>query len=123
MNIRQLFKILGLLIIFLIMSSPAAFCEGIKDRMIKRLPAIAELKIQGIIGENNRGYLGFVTEEKIQEDVIEAENADRKSVYEAFAKQQNTTVDVVEKVQADRKAEKANPGEYYQDQEGKWVKK
>ncbi|MBU1344307.1 MAG: YdbL family protein [Proteobacteria bacterium] len=120
---RNILKIHVLLIVCLIVSSQFAFAEGIKDRMKNRLPAIADLKTKGIIGEDNSGYLGFVTGARAQEDVIAAENADRKAVYEHFAKQQNTTVDVVEKVQAARKMEKANPGEFFQNPDGSWQKK
>ena len=91
--------------------------------MLQRLPAIADLKTKGVIGEDNRGYLGYVTGNRAMEDVIAAENADRKTVYEIFAKQQNTGLDVVETVQGARKAEKANPGEFYQNREGNWIKK
>lgn len=121
--IRNMLKIYVLLMVCLLVLSQLVFAEGIKERMIQRLPVIADLKTQGIIGEDNRGYLGFVTGNRAQEGVIAAENTDRKTVYEAFAKQQNTTVDVVEKVQAARKAEKAQPGEFFQNPDGAWVKK
>jgi len=123
MNTRKLFKTTLFLLIFFLLSSSYGLADGIKDRMIKRLPAIADLKTKGIIGETNRGYLGFVSGNKVMEDVIAAENADRKAVYEIFAKQQNTSLEVVETVQGTRKADKANPGEFYQNREGQWVKK
>jgi uncharacterized protein YdbL (DUF1318 family) len=123
MNGRNLWKMIPLLTLFLLLLSPCALADAVKDRMLQRLPAIADLKTKGIIGENNRGYLGYVTGNRVMEDVIAAENADRKIVYEIFAKQQNTSLDVVETVQGARKAEKANPGEFYQNREGQWVKK
>ncbi len=123
MNIRKIFKIHVLLIICLIVSSQFALADGIKDRMKQRLPVIADLKTKGIIGEDNSGYLGFVTGAKAQEEVVAAENKDRKTVYSHFAQQQNTTIDVVEKVQANRKAEKATPGEFFQNPDGSWHKK
>jgi hypothetical protein len=123
MNSRNLWKMIPLLVLFSLLLSPCAFADAVKDRMIQRLPAIADLKTKGIIGEDNRGYLGYVTGNRVMEDVIAAENADRKTIYEIFAKQQNTSLDVVEAVQGARKAEKANPGEFYQNREGQWVKK
>lgn len=123
MNIHKVFKLHVLVIFCLIVSSQFVFAAGIKERMIQRLPAIADLKTKGIIGEDNKGYLGFVTSTRAQEDVIAAENVDRKAVYTHFAKQQNTTLDLVEKVQAERKAEKAQPGEFFQNPGGAWVKK
>jgi len=100
-----------------------AFAGDIKQRMKKRLPAIAALKTKGIIGENNRGYLGFVTKVRAKEDVIAAENKDRKKIYTYFAKQQETTLDFVEKIQAKRKADRVHPGEFFQKPNGTWVKK
>ncbi|NOX33865.1 MAG: YdbL family protein [Deltaproteobacteria bacterium] len=123
MNIRNIIKIHILLVGCLIISSQFALGAGIKQRMKNRLPVIADLKSKGIIGENNRGYLGFVTSTKAKEDVIAAENKDRKAIYTYFAKQQNTSVEVVEKVQAKRKAQKAKPGQFFQDPGGKWIKK
>jgi len=123
MNTGNIWKIIPLLMLFLMLSSPCVSADAIKDRMIQRLPAIADLKTKGIIGEDNRGYLGFVTGNRVMENVIAAENADRKTVYEIFAKQQNTSLDVVETVQGTRKAEKANPGEFYQTRDGQWIKK
>lgn len=123
MNTRKLLNRVLFLMIFLLLSSSYVAADDIKDRMIKRLPAIADLKTKGIIGEDSRGYLGFVTGNRTMEDVIAAENADRKTVYEVFAKQQNTSLEIVETVQGARKAEKANPGEFYQNREGQWIKK
>lgn len=120
---KQSFKILVMLIFGMMVCSQLAAADGIKERMKERLPAIAELKAQGIVGEDNRGYLGFVGGKKAMEDVVNAENKDRNAVYAYFAKQQNTTIDVVEQVQAKRKAEKAGPGEFFQMPDGKWVKK
>jgi uncharacterized protein YdbL (DUF1318 family) len=95
----------------------------IKQRMIARLPVIKSLKDKGIIGENNTGYLEFIGKKKEQEDVVEAENSDRKQVYEAIAKQQSTTVEVVGKVRAVQIADKAQAGEWLQDANGKWYQK
>ncbi|MBU8910321.1 MAG: YdbL family protein [Desulfobacterales bacterium] len=123
MNMRNIFKIHILIIVCLVISSQVAFGAGIKERMKQRLPVIADLKAKGIIGENNRGYLGFVTAARAKEGVVAAENKDRKMIYTHFAKQQNTTPDVVEKVQAKRKAQRAKPGEFFQKPDGSWHKK
>ena len=123
MNTHKLLKMAPLLMIFLLLSISYVSADEIKDRMVQRLPVIADLKTKGIIGEDNRGYLGFVSGNRVMEDVIAAENADRKTVYEIFAKQQNNSLDVVETVQGARKAEKTAPGEFYQTLDGQWVKK
>ena len=97
--------------------------ESIKQRMINRLPTIIKLKESGIVGENNSGYLEFVGSRKENADVVEAENRDRKAVYEAIAKKQGTTVEVVGKHRAVQIAEIAKPGEWLQDANGKWYQK
>ena len=111
--------ILGIWSIHAHSSSAAA----IKQRMIERLPIIKELKAKGIVGENNRGYLEFVGAKKEGADVVNAENNDRKAVYGAIANQQGTTVDLVGKHRAIQIANKAQPGEWLQDANGKWYKK
>lgn len=123
MNICKIFNIHVLLILCLIVSSQVVNASEIKERMKQRLPVIAELKARGIIGEDNRGYLGFVTSARDQEAVVAAENADRKTIYSYFATQQNTTVNVVEAIQAKRKAEKTASGEFFQNPDGTWHKK
>ena len=122
MKPERLFKISICILLCLAILTPGAFA-GVKERMKERLPVIAKLKAKGIIGETNRGYLGYVGAARDSAEVIAAENKDRKSIYSYFAKQQNTTIDVVEKVQAKRKAQRAKPGEFIQNANGKWVKK
>ena len=97
--------------------------KAIKQRMIDRLPIINSLKDKGIVGENNKGYLEFVGKKKEKADVIKAENKDRKLVYKAIAKQQGTTAAVVGKHRAVQIANKARPGEWLQDANGKWYQK
>jgi len=123
MNIRRILKLYVLIIITLMISFQFAFAGDIKKRMKQRLPAIAALKTKGIVGENNKGYLGFVTKARAKENVIAAENTDRKKVYTYFAKQQKTTLDIVENIQAKRKADRTSPGEFFQKPNGTWVKK
>ena len=111
------------LIIFAVTAAPPVFASGIKDRMLQRLPVINDLKNRGVIGEDNRGYLGYVGASGEQESVVTEENKDRKAVYVHFASQQKTTVDVVESIQGKRKAEKTKPGHFYQSEDGRWIKK
>jgi uncharacterized protein YdbL (DUF1318 family) len=123
MKLHRIFQLSILLIICVFVSSQIAVAGSIKQRMKQRLPVIAHLKAKGLIGENNRGYLGYVTSAKPKQDVIAAENRDRKTVYEYFAKQQNTSVELVEKIQAKRKAAKTKPGEFFQGPDGVWHRK
>ncbi len=100
-----------------------AFADDIKARMKNRLPVIKQLKAQGIVGEDNKGYLQFVGGKKEKADVVAAENKDRQTVYAAIAKQQGTTAELVGKRRALQIAKKAAPGEYVQDTGGNWIQK
>ncbi|MBW2449315.1 MAG: YdbL family protein [Deltaproteobacteria bacterium] len=97
--------------------------EEIKARMKARLPVINALKADGIIGENNGGYLEFIQNTKPKKNVLDAENQDRRQVYSAIAKQQGVSIDLVEKRRAKQIAERANPGQWIQDSSGKWFQK
>ena len=100
-----------------------AFADDFKARMKNRLPVIKQLKAQGIVGEDNKGYLQFVGGNKAKTDVVAAENKDRKTVYSAIAKQQGTTAELVGKRRALQIAKRANKGEWVQDASGKWIQK
>jgi uncharacterized protein len=117
------YKLLLALISILIICSSNLYAQGIKERMQERLPSIVELKKAGIVGENNLGYLEFVGADKKGEDILTAENDDRKKVYEAIAKQSETTIELVGQRRAKQIAEKADPGEWLKDDTGKWYQK
>ncbi len=115
------------IIVFLIFSAlmiaaPSSFGEDIKARMKARLPAIDALKAQGIVGENNRGFLEFRGAPR-QADILGAENADRKAVYEAIAAQTGITPELVGSRRAIQIREVAKPGEWLQDESGKWYRR
>lgn len=123
MRIKQwaIWMIIGIAAVLTLADSVPA--QGIKERMKERLPVIAQLKTQGIVGENNRGYLDFVGNVKTQEALIAQENQDRKTVYAHIAKQQNTSLSVVEKNRALQLIERAAPGTYVQMPDGTWMQK
>ena len=116
--------VMALTLVFLTLTlAQASSPNQIKAQMKQRLPALVELKSQGIIGETNRGYLAFVGSEKPQADVVAQENQDRKIIYTYIAKQQKVSLELVESRRAAKLAQQAKPGEYIQDQAGNWVKK
>jgi uncharacterized protein len=123
MRNRQLTALIILVFMGLSVFSGPVLAQGIKERMKSRLPVIAELKKQQIVGENNRGYLDFVGSRKSHEAVIAQENQDRKIIYSQIAAQQNTDLRVVEKNRALQLAERAAPGTYVQKPDGTWVLK
>ncbi|NWH04914.1 YdbL family protein [Desulfobacter latus] len=101
----------------------AALADSIKERMKQRLPQIVDLKNKGIVGETNTGYLGFVTTRKEKQDVVAAENEDRKTIYTRIAKQQNVSTQLVQKRRAAALFADATKGHYYQNKAGTWIKK
>ncbi|MBM9532179.1 YdbL family protein [Desulfoprunum benzoelyticum] len=116
--------LLILMTLFLaVFCAQGVFADGIKDRMLARLPVINELKAQGLIGENNQGYLEFRGGKKPNADVINAENADRQAVYKAIAARQKTTPAFVGQTRAAQIAEKESPGTWIQGADGTWKKK
>lgn len=123
MNIRTFSVVVISFLVVLFTTVASSSAEDTKSRMKKRLPIIIELKAKGIVGEDNRGYLQFVGAEREKEDVVTAENNDRKSVYSAIAKKQGATVDFVGKRRVKQIVEKAKKGEFLQDESGKWYKK
>lgn len=121
---KKIFRIvISLLLASIFIIGTAAWGANIKTRMKNRLPAIMALKDKGVVGETNKGYLQFRGAAKEKEDVVKAENTDRKKVYAAIAKQQGVTIDVVEKRRALQIAQKARPGHWLQDEAGKWYQK
>lgn len=122
MNYKKILiiNVLILLGVFVFVGTSMA---GIKERMKQRLPVIVELKAKGIVGENNQGYLAFVTGQTSDDALVASENKDRKAIYAHIAKQQNTSLAVVEKRRAITLAERAVPGEFIQNTAGAWIKK
>jgi len=123
MKHKTIIVLLPVFILGIMLTNAYASSKSIKKRMIERLPTIRALKEKGLVGENNKGYLEFVSSKQENADVVEAENKDRKKVYDAIAKQQGTTAGLVGKHRAIQLAKKAKPGEWLQDANSKWYKK
>jgi uncharacterized protein YdbL (DUF1318 family) len=123
MKLKKIIAIIAVFILGIMITDVYSASDSIKQRMISRLPVIKALKDQGIVGENNTGFLEFVGNRKEKADVVAAENQDRKLVYEAIAKQQGTTAEVVGKHRAIQIAGKAQTSEWLQDANGKWYQK
>ena len=97
--------------------------NAVKAQMENRLPTIVELKSKGIVGEDNMGYLQFVGGKREKEDVVQAENQDRKKVYASIAKKEGASAEQVGHRRAVQIANKAKRGDWLQDQNGKWYQK
>lgn len=123
-------KLKTAIICLLVFTVPVLFCvsltfggNNIKQRMKQRLPVIKSLKVKGLLGENNQGYLSFVSSKQERADVVAAENKDRQMVYNAIARKQNTNAAVVGMSRAAQIVQKALRGEWLQNKAGKWYKK
>ncbi len=104
------------------LASGPALAGQLKDRMLERLPTITALKAQGIIGENNQGYLEF-RGPQTQADVVQAENADRATVYKAIAQKTNTTPELVGQRRAEQITRQEPAGTWLQMPDGSWYRK
>ena len=103
----------------------AAGRDEIQSRMIARKGQIDSIKDKGIIGENNKGYLAVVTGslEGGDKRAVDAENADRATVYTTIAEKEGTTADHVGRRRAKQLAAQAKSGHYIMDDAGNWKKK
>lgn len=97
--------------------------EDIRARMLERLPVIVDMKARGVVGENNQGYLELLRGQTENQDLVAAENRDRRAVYEQIARQTSTNIQVVGQRRALQIAERASPGEWLQDAQGNWYQK
>ena len=111
------------LIILLLSSAYAQNLQNVKSQMLNRKPTIDNLKSQGLIGEGNDGYLHVRKANDNAQNVVNSENADRRTVYTAIAKSQGAPVDKVGKRRAMQIAEISDPGHWIQKTDGSWYKK
>lgn len=121
-NVRMM-SVVVLVGVCLWVAQGVSVAQDIKEQMKARLPAIVDLRDRGIVGENNKGYLEYRSEAREQQEVVAAENRDRKQVYGAIAAQQGTTEQLVGERRAAQIAEKAAPGHWIQDPGGRWYQK
>lgn len=109
-------------VIFL--SIPAAVqAASVKERMAARAPEILKLKSQGIVGENNQGYLEIRGQGGGAAGLVEAENKDRQKVYQAIAAKTGGSVAQVGQRAAAKRAQVAGSGEWLQKPSGEWYRK
>lgn len=106
-----------------LLSVSVAQSASIKDRMAARIPAINGLKDKGAIGENNKGFLEFRGKKQPQKNVVNAENGDRRKVYQAIGKKQGASAALVGQRRAKAIAAKNKAGHWLQKPDGGWYKK
>ena len=97
---------------------------ALKARIEARLGNVNALKDRGVAGENNQGFLearGGAT--GADQEIIGAENADRRAVYAAIAAQTKASPDQVGQKRAAQNASIARKGHWVQDASGAWRQK
>jgi uncharacterized protein YdbL (DUF1318 family) len=100
--------------------SPQDAAERIKER----LPQIDAMKAAGEIGETANGFLsGLKPLGPRQSSLVEAENADRRIIYQSVAARTGQEVLAVGQQRAIRIAELAKPGVWLQRPDGEWYQK
>ncbi|MFA0810664.1 YdbL family protein [Microbulbifer epialgicus] len=96
--------------------------------LVIALPALAislgEAKSQGLVGEANSGYIAIVDASSPElEKLVKQVNTKRKAAYAQIAKSNNIDIAQVAARAAEKLEARVSPGEYYQDNLGRWVKK
>ena len=96
------------------------------DARKERYPKLRGLKAQGIIGEDNQGQVKILKPSDEATPLVEAENTDRKVIYDAVIQQNGLGQDGLPAVQAafaEVQREKSQPGDFIQQPSGEWTRK
>ena len=97
--------------------------DEIKRAIRSRAEKVRALKTAGAIGEDSRGYLAVVdTKSKDAKAAVEAENADRKALYENEAVAAGKSINVVQDAYARAWHKSAEAGDWLE-KDGKWIRK
>lgn len=78
---------------------------------------------QGLVGEQQDGYLGIVTQAPGVQTLVDDINLKRRQIYRDIARKNNINLQAVEALAGKKAIEKAGSGEIVQGNEGQWVKK
>ncbi len=96
----------------------------IQERLKERLPKVDNLKLEGLVGENNAAYLeARGTVDLGTRKLIAEENSDRKQLYEIAARRTGSSLAEVEKTRAQLIRERSPKGIWLEDPTGNWFQK
>lgn len=99
--------------------------KALKNRQA-RYYQLQALKQEGVIGENNKGYVTDLKDDSTASTMVAAENKDRRVLYEALAEQNklgNAGLLEIQKAFAEVQKDKAGAGDMVQSASGEWKKK
>lgn len=97
--------------------------DDAKARMRERVPIIDALKRDGVVGENNRGYLEVRESSGNVSEVVTAENTDRQTIFADTATIRGVAPEVVGRIFSRQIAAASAPGVWLQRENGEWYKK
>jgi uncharacterized protein YdbL (DUF1318 family) len=117
-------RVLFLIGFFLAVVFLTAEDQALKARFLQRKPVIERMKNQLKVGENNVGKL--VPRAQLngnENEIVNAENADREKIYQEIAGRLNITLLKVGQRRALQIAQLASPGHWLQHPDGHWYRK
>jgi uncharacterized protein YdbL (DUF1318 family) len=130
----------SLLSIFLVMMTAIPFCMAVDYDFKTMTPEIEQalknrqaryyqlqgFKQEGVIGEDNKGYVTSLKDDSAAAGLTADENRDRRVIYEALAEQNmlgGAGLLEVQKAFAEVQRDKAGSGDMVQSPDGNWKKK
>jgi len=91
-----------------------------------RLGRIKSYKAQGLIGEDKQGHVGLLGGGPEVQSLVDAENRDRETIYQAQVKEKGLPADAIATIRttfAQEQRDRAEPGEKIQQPSGEWITK
>ena len=135
-------KISSWAVLFLLLSLAGLSCRENEYRLQTKTPAVQKilnqrktrspelqaLKAKGLIGENNKGFITILKPplRPQEENLIDAENHDRKFIYSTVVAQNHLGSESLAKVEAEfskTRHSRARKGDFIQTSSGKWARK
>jgi uncharacterized protein YdbL (DUF1318 family) len=117
------FSLLFLGLLFFGSGLAAQDLGSVRQSMAQRLPELDRLKAEGVLGENNRGFVEVRAAKADAAQITAAENGDREVVYTAIAKQTGVSPDAVGRARARQIAGGSASGVWLQNEQGSWSRK
>ena len=91
-----------------------------------RFSQLKSYKVQGLIGEDNQGHAAKLGGGSEMQSLVDAENRDRETIYQAQLKDKGLPPDAIGTIRAafaQEQRDRAEPGEKIQSPSGEWTTK